>query len=61
MKPTGSAAASAISCSAKKPKDFDVTANATRIRVRKLFRNCRLVGRRFRWLRDVFGWKLSEI
>ncbi|EFN5889326.1 polynucleotide adenylyltransferase, partial [Escherichia coli] len=32
----------------KKPKDFDVTTNATPEQVRKLFRNCRLVGRRFR-------------
>ncbi len=32
----------------KKPKDFDVTTNATPDQVRKLFRNCRLVGRRFR-------------
>ncbi len=31
----------------KKPKDFDVTTNATPDQVRKLFRNCRLVGRRF--------------
>ncbi|SPX12072.1 poly(A) polymerase [Escherichia coli] len=31
----------------KKPKDFDVTTNATPEQVRKLFRNCRLVGRRF--------------
>jgi poly(A) polymerase len=28
----------------KKPKDFDVTTNATPDQVRKLFRNCRLVG-----------------
>ena len=33
----------------KKPKDFDITTNATPEQVRKLFRNCRLVGRRFRW------------
>lgn len=30
----------------KKPKDFDVTTSATPEQVRKLFRNCRLVGRR---------------
>lgn len=35
----------------QKAEDFDVTTNATRKQVRKLFRNCRLVGRRFSvWL-----------
>ncbi|MGL4467524.1 MAG: polynucleotide adenylyltransferase PcnB, partial [Plesiomonas shigelloides] len=32
----------------KHPKDFDVSTNATPEQVRRLFRNCRLVGRRFR-------------
>ncbi|HDV0428710.1 TPA: polynucleotide adenylyltransferase, partial [Klebsiella pneumoniae] len=39
----------------KKPKDFDVTTNATPDQVRKLFRNCRLVGRRFRLAHVMFG------
>lgn len=30
------------------PKDFDVVTNATPEEIKKLFRNCRLVGRRFR-------------
>ena len=30
------------------PKDFDVATNATPEQVRKLFGNCRLIGRRFR-------------
>ncbi|MFA7257361.1 MAG: polynucleotide adenylyltransferase PcnB, partial [Kiritimatiellales bacterium] len=30
------------------PKDFDVATNATPEDVRKVFRNCRLIGRRFR-------------
>jgi len=30
------------------PKDFDVATNATPGQIKKLFRNCRLVGRRFR-------------
>ena len=39
----------------KKPKDFDVTTSATPEQVRKLFRNCRLVGRRFRLAHVMFG------
>ncbi|MBN2646093.1 MAG: polynucleotide adenylyltransferase PcnB [Desulfuromonadaceae bacterium] len=37
------------------PKDFDVGTNATPDQVRKLFRNCRLVGRRFRLAHILFG------
>ena len=32
----------------REPKDFDVVTNATPNEVKRLFRNCRLVGRRFR-------------
>ena len=32
----------------REPKDFDVVTNATPNEVKKIFRNCRLVGRRFR-------------
>ena len=31
-----------------KPKDFDIATNATPEQIRQLFRNCRLIGRRFR-------------
>jgi hypothetical protein len=44
----------------KKPKDFDVTTNATPDQVRKLFRNCRLVGRRFRLAHVMFGPEIIE-
>jgi poly(A) polymerase len=37
------------------PKDFDVGTNATPQQVRKLFRNCFLVGRRFRLAHVRFG------
>ena len=33
------------------PKDFDVATNALPDEVRRLFRNCRLIGRRFRLAR----------
>lgn len=45
----------------KIPKDFDVTTNATPDQVRKLFRNCRLVGRRFRLAHVMFGPEIIEV
>ncbi|WP_315710928.1 polynucleotide adenylyltransferase PcnB [Brenneria uluponensis] len=45
----------------KKPKDFDITTNATPEQVRKLFRNCRLVGRRFRLAHVMFGSEVIEV
>lgn len=45
----------------KKPKDFDITTNATPDQVRKLFRNCRLVGRRFRLAHIMFGPEIIEV
>lgn len=44
-----------------KPKDFDITTNATPEQVRKLFRNCRLVGRRFRLAHIMFGPEIIEV
>src|SRR5450631_2514772 len=32
----------------REPKDFDVVTNATPNEVKRMFRNCRLIGRRFR-------------
>ena len=45
----------------KAPKDFDVTTNATPEQMRKLFRNCRLVGRRFRLAHVMFGPEVIEV
>lgn len=45
----------------KKPKDFDITTDATPDQVRKLFRNCRLVGRRFRLAHIMFGPEIIEV
>lgn len=45
----------------QKPKDFDVTTSATPEQVRKLFRNCRLVGRRFRLAHVMFGPEIIEV
>lgn len=44
-----------------KPKDFDITTNATPEQMRKLFRNCRLVGRRFRLAHVMFGSDVIEV
>jgi len=44
-----------------KPKDFDVATNATPDEVKKLFRNCRLIGRRFRLAHVVFGSEIIEV
>lgn len=44
-----------------KPKDFDITTNATPEQIRKLFRNCRLVGRRFRLAHIMFGPEIIEV
>ncbi|HKE48980.1 MAG TPA: polynucleotide adenylyltransferase PcnB [Rhodanobacteraceae bacterium] len=43
------------------PKDFDVATNATPEEVRGLFRNCRLIGRRFRLAHVVFGREIVEV
>ncbi len=43
------------------PKDFDVATNATPEQIRKLFRNCRLVGRRFRLAHILFGRDIIEV
>lgn len=45
----------------KKPKDFDITTSATPEQVRKLFRNCRLIGRRFRLAHIMFGPEIIEV
>ena len=43
------------------PKDFDIATNATPEEVRHLFRNCRLIGRRFRLAHVVFGREIIEV
>ncbi len=44
------------------PKDFDVATSASPNEVRKLFRNCRLIGRRFRLAHILFaGGKVIEV
>ena len=43
------------------PKDFDVATDATPEQVKHLFRNCRLIGRRFRLAHVVYGKEIIEV
>ncbi|MEF3082946.1 polynucleotide adenylyltransferase PcnB [Luteimonas sp. SMYT11W] len=43
------------------PKDFDIATDATPEQVKGLFRNCRLIGRRFRLAHVVFGREIIEV
>lgn len=45
----------------KTPKDFDIATNATPEQVQTSFRNCRLVGRRFRLAHVMFGKEIIEV
>lgn len=45
----------------REPKDFDVVTNANPDQVRRVFRNCRLVGRRFRLAHVFFGSEIIEV
>lgn len=44
-----------------KPKDFDIATSATPAQIKKLFRNCRLIGRRFRLAHIHFGREIIEV
>lgn len=39
----------------KKPKDFDISTDATPKQIKALFRNCRIIGRRFKLAHIFFG------
>lgn len=43
------------------PKDFDITTNASPEQVKALFKNCRLIGRRFRLAHVVYGRDIIEV
>src|SRR5499425_1551850 len=46
---------------ARKPKDFDIGTSAHPYQVKKLFRNCWIIGRRFRLAHVKFGTKVIEV
>ncbi len=45
----------------REPKDFDVVTNAEPEEIKKVFRNCRLIGRRFRLAHVHFGREVIEV
>ena len=45
----------------QRPKDFDVATNASPEQVRELFRNSRIIGRRFRLVHVLFGRDMIEV
>src|ERR1700722_19237711 len=45
----------------RKPKDFDIGTSAHPYQVKKLFRNCWIIGRRFRLAHVKFGSKVIEV
>ena len=44
-----------------KPKDFDIVTDATPSKIKRIFRNSRIIGRRFRLVHVVFGSKIFEV
>ncbi|NCT57642.1 MAG: polynucleotide adenylyltransferase PcnB [Legionella sp.] len=45
----------------KSPKDFDITTNATPPQIRRLFRNARIIGRRFKLAHILFHREIIEV
>ncbi len=45
----------------REPKDFDIATDAHPEQIRQLFRNCRLIGRRFRLAHVVYGREVIEV
>src|SRR3954468_23368292 len=45
----------------RKPKDFDIGTDAHPYQIKKLFRNCWIIGRRFRLAHVKFGVKTIEV
>ena len=45
----------------KKPKDFDIVSAASPTRIKRIFRNSRIIGRRFRLVHVYFGQRVFEV
>src|SRR5215213_11436484 len=45
----------------RRPKDFDIATDAHPYQIKKLFRNCWIIGRRFRLAHVKFGSKVIEV
>ncbi len=45
----------------KEPKDFDIATSADPSKIRRIFKNSRIIGRRFRLVHIFFGEKIYEV
>ena len=45
----------------KKPKDFDIATSASPAKIKRIFKNARVIGRRFRLVHVYFGPKIIEV
>ena len=45
----------------KKPKDFDIVSSASPLRIKRVFRNSRIIGNRFRLVHVFFNNKIFEV
>jgi poly(A) polymerase len=45
----------------KKPKDFDIVSSASPAKIRKIFHNSRVIGRRFRLVHVYYGQRIFEV
>ena len=45
----------------KKPKDFDIVSEASPAKIKKIFRNSRIIGRRFKLVHIYFGPRVFEV
>lgn len=45
----------------KAPKDFDIATNATPTQIKKLFRNARIIGRRFKLVHIIYHREIIEV
>jgi poly(A) polymerase len=45
----------------KKPKDFDIVSSASPSRIKRIFKNSRIIGRRFRLVHIFFGQRIFEV
>jgi len=45
----------------KKPKDFDIVSAASPTKIKKVFRNSRIIGKRFRLVHVYFGDRIFEV
>ncbi|MCR5612951.1 polynucleotide adenylyltransferase PcnB [Treponema sp.] len=43
------------------PKDFDIVTDATPSKIKRIFRNSRIIGKRFRLVHVIFGLKIFEV